>query len=102
MILFPFGLARNGGDAAVQLVGNDVELSLVSSGVRCAASAMPIRRCRAGLSSVRLQRIGGLLNAIMHELVGAIETLDQFETSRFPQIRVNLLLRCPVHESRAS
>ena len=47
---------------------------------------------------VRPQPIGGLLNAIMHELVGAIDTLDQLKTNRLPQIRVDLLLRCPVHE----
>ena len=50
------------------------------------------------MSSVRPQRIGGLLHAVVHEPVGAIETLDQLKTSRLPQIRVDLLFRYPVHE----
>ena len=39
---------------------------------------------------LRDQRVGGFLNAIVDELVGAVEVLDQLQTNGLPEIRIDL------------
>src|SRR5262249_22247406 len=44
--------------------------------------------------------IGGFLDTVVDKLVGALQPLDHLVTDRLPQLRVDLLLRGPVHESK--
>ena len=55
------------------------------------ASTRPILRCAAARSSVGDERIGSLLNAVVQERVGALQTEDQSRAGRLPECRVNLL-----------
>ena len=94
----PFGLARYSGQAAVQLVGNNVKVFTRSFGSRPSCQGHADPKMQSRLISGRQQRIGGLLNPIMCELVRTIEAYDQLETNSFRQIRANLSLRCPLNE----
>jgi len=89
----PLDLVGNSGDATVELVGNDVKLIAPLERGYASCQRHADAKMQSPLFFVRPQRIGGLLHAVVHKPVGAIETLDQFKTSRLPQIRVDLLFR---------
>ena len=88
--------------AAVELI-DDVEdrlLPLLGRRVRREQPADP--EVRLGAQLLRDQRIGGFLNAVVDEPVGAVEALDQFLADGLPQSRVDLLLRSPEDDRQAS
>ena len=66
----------------------------------CAASSLPIRRCASARSCFRDQRIGGFLNAIVDEPVGAFQALDQLQANGLPEIRMDLLRRFPEDDGK--
>ena len=75
------------GRAAVELI-DDVEdhlLPLLGRYVRRELS--PYSKMRLVAQLLRDQRIGGFLNAIVDELVGAFQVLDQLQTNGVPEIR---------------
>ncbi len=58
----------------------------------------PDSQVRVGARRLRDQRVGGLPDAVVHEPVGVIQALDEFQANRLPQVPVDLFLRCPAHE----
>ena len=54
----------------------------------------------ARASFLQDEGIGGFLDTVVDKPVGALQPLDQREADRLPEMRVNLLLRGPVHESK--
>ena len=88
------------GNAAVVLI-DDVEdrlLPLLGRYVRRELS--PYSKVRLVAQLLRDQRIGGFLNAIVDELVGAFQVLDQLQTNGVPEIRTDLLGRFPEDEGK--
>jgi hypothetical protein len=60
----------------------------------------PDSQMRVGARRFRNERVNSLLNAVVHEPVGAVQALDQLEADRLPQVRVELFLRCSERERR--
>ncbi len=58
----------------------------------------PDSQVRVGPRRLRDQRVGGFPDTVVHEPVGAIQALDEFQANRLPQVPVDLFLRCPAHE----
>jgi len=68
--------------------------SRLSDGV-CAASSLPTRRCASARKPFRYERIGGLLDTVVDELVRTLQVLDQLQTKAIPEIRMDVLVRFP-------
>ena len=88
------------GRAAVVLI-DDVEdrlLPLLGRYVRRELS--PYSKVRLVAQLLRDQRIGGFLNAIVDELIGAFQVLDQIQTNGVPEIRTDLLGLFPEDEGK--
>ena len=86
--------------AAVELI-DDLEdrlLPLLRRRVRRQQPADP--QMRRGAQVCRDQRIGGFLNPVMDELVGAFQAQDQLLPNRLPQIRMDRLLRCAADQAK--
>jgi hypothetical protein len=49
---------------------------------------------------LRDEGIGSFLDTVVDNPVGVLQPLDRLVTDRLPEMRVDLLLRCPVHESK--
>src|SRR4029453_10305823 len=60
----------------------------------------PDAQMRCGASFLRDEGIGSFLDTVVDKPVGPPQPLDHLVTDRLPEMRVNLLLRCPVHESK--
>ena len=60
----------------------------------------PYSKVRLVAQLLRDQRIGGFLNAIVDELVGAFQVLDQLQTNGVPEIRTDFLGRFPEGEGK--
>src|SRR5258705_13280216 len=60
----------------------------------------PDAEMRCGAFFLRDEGIGGFLDPVVDKPVGALRPLDCLVTDRRPEMRVDLLLRCPVHESK--
>src|SRR6266446_8226800 len=60
----------------------------------------PDAEMRCGAFFLRDEGIGGFLDTVVDEPVDAPQPLDCLVTDRPPEMRVDLLLRCPVHESK--
>jgi hypothetical protein len=60
----------------------------------------PDAEMRCGAPFLRDEGIGGFLDTVVDKPVGALQPLDHLVTARLPEMRVDLLLRCPVHESK--
>src|SRR5712691_176387 len=60
----------------------------------------PDAEMRCGASFLRDEGIGGFLDAVVDKPVGALQPLDHLVTDRLPEMRVDRLLRCPMHESK--
>ena len=60
----------------------------------------PYSKMRLVAQFLRDQRIGGFLNAIVDELVGAFQVLDKLQTNGVPEIRTDLLGRFPEDEGK--
>ena len=88
------------GRAAVELI-DDVEdrlLPLLGRDVR--REQPPDSKVRLVAQRLRDQRIGGFLNAIVDELVGAFQVLDQLQTNGVPEIRTDVLGRFPEDQGK--
>ncbi len=59
----------------------------------------PDPQVRVGARPFRDERVSSFLDAVVHESVGAIQALDQLQADRLPQVRVDLFLWRPAHES---
>ena len=55
---------------------------------------------RLGAQSVRYERIGGLLNTVVDELVRAVLTFDQLQANGPPEIRTDLIVRFPENDRK--
>src|SRR4029453_16158695 len=60
----------------------------------------PDAEMRCGSSFLRDEGIGGFLDTVVDKPVGALEPLDHLVTDRFPQMRVDRLLRGLLHEGK--
>ncbi len=60
----------------------------------------PDAEMRCGAFFLRKEGVGGFLDPIVDKPVGALQPLDCLVTDRPPEMRVDRLLRCPVHESK--
>ena len=83
------------GRAAVELIDDLEDRLFPLLGRRVRREQPPDSKVRLGAQLFRDQRIGGFLNAVVDEPVGARQALDQFLTNGLPQSRVDLLLRSP-------
>src|SRR6202051_1223238 len=55
---------------------------------------------RLGAQPFRYQRIRGLLNTVVDELVRMLQALDQFQTNGVPEIQTNVLARFPQNDRK--
>ena len=60
----------------------------------------PDAEMRCSASFLRDEEIGSFLDTVVDKPVGTLQPLDHLVTDRLPEMRVDLLLRCPVHESK--
>ena len=60
----------------------------------------PDAEMRRGASFLRDQGIGGFLDTVVDKRVGGLQPLDHLVTDRLPEMRVDRLLRCPMHERK--
>src|SRR5207247_4954937 len=86
--------------ATVKLIDEleDRLLPLLWRSVCCKQPPDAEMRCSA--SFLRDEEIGGFLDTVVDKSVTALQPLDHLVTDRLPEMRVDLLLRCPVHESK--
>src|SRR6185503_8324042 len=79
------------GRAAVELI-DDVENRLLPLLGRCVRrESSPDSKVRLVATLLGYEQIGGFLNAIVDELVGAVHVLDQLQTNGVPEIRTDLV-----------
>src|SRR5262245_54901923 len=84
--------------AAVELI-DDVKDALFALLGRCVLEEQPSdSKMLFGPRFFRDQRIGSLVDAVVYESVGAVETLDEPVAHRLPEIAVNVLFRCALNE----
>ena len=57
-------------------------------------------KVRLGARPFRYQRIGGLLDTVVDELVGALQVLDQLQAKGLPEIRTDVLVRFPENDRK--
>src|SRR6267143_5475280 len=57
-------------------------------------------KVRLGAQPFRYERIGGLLDTVVNELVRALQVLDQFQTNGVPEIRTDVLVRFPENDRK--
>src|SRR5262249_37064416 len=60
----------------------------------------PDPEMRCGALFLRDEGIGGFLDTIVDEPVAALQPLDHLVADRLPEMRVDVLLQCPTHESQ--
>src|SRR6202047_4832371 len=55
---------------------------------------------RLAAQPCRYERIGGLLDTVVDELVRALQVLDQLQTNGVPEIRTDVLVRFPENDRK--
>src|ERR1700675_606037 len=55
---------------------------------------------RLGAQPFRYERIGGLLDTVVDELVRTVQVLDQLQTNGIPEIRMDVLVRFPENDRK--
>ena len=63
-----------------------------ASGAVCEASSLPMRRCAIGALVPGNERIGGFVDAVVRECVGAIGAQDEAGKNGLPQSGVDILV----------
>src|SRR6202011_5159337 len=93
--LLTFVSRGNQGGAAVELVDNleDGLLAFFRRGMR--REQPSDAQVRLGARPFRYERIGGLLDTVVDELVRTLQVLDQLQTNGIPEIRMDVLVRFP-------
>ena len=86
------------GRPAVELTHDLEDRLLPLLGRRSRDEKPPDPQMGRGASVLRDQRIGGFLHPVVDEPVEARQALDQLESDRLPQSRVDLILRGPEHD----
>ena len=88
------------GGAAVELIDDfeDGLFALFRRGMRREQPADA--QMRLGAQPFRYQRIGGLLDTVVDELVRALQVLDQLQTNGVPEIRTDVLVRFPENDRK--
>ena len=98
-----FALVARGdqGGAAIHLIDDLEDRPLAFLGWRLRRQQPADPQMKLGAQGFRGQRIGGLLDPAVHELVGAVQAFDQFLADRRPQRRMNRAPPRPAGRSKA-
>src|SRR5208337_3042423 len=87
--MFPFVLRGDKLGAAIELIDNLENALFPTLGQRLRDEKPPDQQMGRGELILRDQRVGGFLHSIVNKLVGTRQTLDQIDSNRLPQSRVD-------------
>src|SRR5207245_8244483 len=86
--------------ATVQLIDELEDRLFLLLWRRMCCKQPPDAEMRCGASFLRDEGIGGFLDPVVDKPVDALQPLDHLVTDRLPEMRVSLLLRCPMPDGR--